>query len=188
MHRELTPHKITPIPGEHKAVNKDAFSVRIAHYKCACYASVRPQMDIFTEIKPTTEVIESLYKDGKPVEIIGEWESVNLEELELKHYVVLSENDSEFQFELEFQHGADATEHEKWLMHSAKILSVKLSCKVIYPGNIIDPDNPWLSTVFDCGKAYLADTSNSKLENDGKEKVKIMRALPELDVTHGEEM
>ncbi|MES9901396.1 MAG: hypothetical protein ABW168_01785, partial [Sedimenticola sp.] len=36
-YRGLTPHKIMPMPGTHKAVNADAFFVLCAHYKFAGY-------------------------------------------------------------------------------------------------------------------------------------------------------
>ena len=134
-------------------------------------------MDLFLSELPSPAAIESLYDDDHPVVVVDDW--ITAPEDPEVHPVVLVENDSEFAWGLAFR---DVPEDvERWLLDAARSLSVAQECLTLYPGSPLEGAKPWHSIVFDGGKAYLVDDSESKLSGDGEESVKTLRPIEELD-------
>ena len=138
-------------------------------------------MDIFLTAKPTVTDLSSLFDVDWPVLVLGDWDDERAREFGSAHTVILTENRSEFPYGLSFQ--AQTEDQESWLLSSARKLSVGLGCQVLYTGNPVQSDNPFLCVVFDSGQAFLADDEGSILAEGQGGPVKILRRLPELDAS-----
>lgn len=137
-------------------------------------------MDIYLTVKPAAATdLAQLFAVDLPVVMLEDWDDERVREIGAAHTVILTENKSEFPYGLSFQEQTD--DQENWLLDSARKLSVKLRCRVLYTGNPVEPDNPFLCVVFDSGLAYLADDEGSMLAEGRGGEVNILRRLPELD-------
>ncbi|HQT26872.1 MAG TPA: hypothetical protein PLK99_09805 [Burkholderiales bacterium] len=138
-------------------------------------------MDIFLSVKPAVADIASLFEVELPVVVLDDWDDERARELGATHTVILTENRSEFPYGLSFQEQTE--DQENWLLNCARKLSVNLGCRVLYTGNPVEPDNPFLCVVFDSGQAYLADDEGSMLAEGEGGPVDMLRRLPELDAS-----
>ena len=136
-------------------------------------------MDIFLSVKPAVADLSPLFDVDLPVVILEDWDDERAREIGAAHTVILTENRSEFPYGLSFQEQTE--DQENWLLCSARKLSVNLKCRVLYTGNPVEPDNPFLCVVFDSGLAYLADDEGSMLAEGRGNPVNILQRLPELD-------
>lgn len=138
-------------------------------------------MDIFLSAKPTVKDLSSLFEVDLPVVVLEDWDDERAREFGSVHTVILTENRSEFPYGLSFQE--QTVDQEKWLLSCAKTLSVELGCRVLYTGNPVQPDNPFLCVVFESGQAFLADDEGSILAEGRGGPVSILGRLPELDAS-----
>jgi putative acetyltransferase len=121
---------------------------------------------------------------GTTVSVADEWERVGQTDVR----VVLSKNESEFPLGLEFSGIADSARHEVWLREIARGLSELCQCRALYTGSPMKDGYPGWCTVWDRGRAYLADHAGSLFANDEPfGPVKIERALdPQPERVAGE--
>ena len=91
----------------------------------------------------------------------------------------MTENDSEFPVGLSFQ--GRSSDLEKWLLNSARQLSIALACNSLYTGSPLQGASPYHSIVFASGLAFLASDLGTKLAKDGEAAVKLLHRVPELD-------
>jgi hypothetical protein len=138
-------------------------------------------MDIFLSAKPTVKDLSPLFEVDLPVVVLEDWDDERARELDAVHTVIRTENRSEFPYGLSFQEQTE--DQERWLLSCARTLSVELGCLVLYTGNPVQPDNPFLCVVFDSGRAFLADDEGSILAEGQGGPVNILRRLPELDAS-----
>ncbi len=138
-------------------------------------------MDIFLTVKPSVEALSSLFEVDLPVVVLEDWDDDQARGLGSVHTVILTENRSEFPYGLSFQ--PQNEDQESWLLSCARTLSVQLGCRVLYTGNPVEPDNPFLCVVFDSGRAFLADDEGTVLAEGQGGPVNILRRLPELDAS-----
>ena len=138
-------------------------------------------MDIFLSAKPTVADLSPLFEVDLPLVVLENWDDERARELGSVHTVILTENQSEFPYGLSFQEQSE--DQENWLLSCAKRLSVDLGCRVLYTGNPVEPDNPFLCVIFDSGEAFLADDEGSMLAEGYGGPVNILRRLPELDAS-----
>ena len=136
-------------------------------------------MDIYLSTKPTKQDLSTLFDVELPIVILQDWNDEQAKSLEPVHTIIVADNRSEFPYGLSFQHQAD--DQESWLLNCARTLSVRLGCRALYTGNPVEPDNPFLCVVFDCGQAFLADDQDSVLAEGRGTPVSIIRRMPELD-------
>lgn len=136
-------------------------------------------MDIFLSVRPAVADLSSLFEADLPVVVLEDWDDERARELGAVHTVILTENRSEFPYGLSFQEQTD--DQENWLLSRARRLSADLGCRVLYTGNPVEPDNPFLCVVFDSGRAFLADDEGSMLAEGRGGPVRMLRRLPELD-------
>lgn len=139
-------------------------------------------MDIFLSAKPTVTDLSSLFEVDLPVVVLEDWDDERARQLGSAHTVILTENQSEFPYGLSFQQQTE--DQENWLLNCAKKLSVDLGCRVLYTGNPVQPDNPFLCVIFDSGQAFLADDEGSMLAEGHGGPVNILRRLPKLDASN----
>ena len=136
-------------------------------------------MDIYLSAKPTVKDLSALFEVDLPVVVLDDWDDERAREFGSAHTVIFTENRSEFPYGLAFQEQTE--DQESWLLSCARKLSVGLGCRVLYTGNPVQPDNPFLCVVFDSGQAFLANDEGSILAEGQGGPVNILRRLPELD-------
>ncbi|MDF1824160.1 MAG: hypothetical protein P1U68_05940 [Verrucomicrobiales bacterium] len=130
-------------------------------------------MDLFLSKKPDEELLSRIVSDVRPVVFISDWISSPLSEEH--HVIVLSQNKSEFPWGLSF--GKEADDQEAWLLSAAWNLSILAGCRTLYTGSPLERAKPWHCIVFDQGRAFLADDSETRLMGDGEQEVNILRRL-----------